>query len=57
MTKGEKLGVFLISTALLIRAAYLSAMLGMALSTAEIVAILLFALGMGCLLCPKQKGE
>ena len=57
MSKLEKLGVFLISTALLIRAAYLSAMLGMALSTAEIVAILLFALGMGCLLCPKQKGE
>ena len=57
MSKLEKLGVFLISTALLIRAMYLSAMLGKALSPTEIVAILLFALGMGCLLCPKQKGE
>ena len=55
MTKGEKVGVILMAIALLIRAMHTAAVLGVAPSPIETVAIILFSLGIATLVVSHKK--
>jgi len=53
----ERIGIVLIASALLIRTMYLAAKMGLPIGKIEIVAIILFSLGIGLLLQPVFENE